>query len=107
MEQSQSDRDSRVARILDELDDVEAEIAELHPANQTRSRILVLFLLLVLLVIGAALVTVLVVPGAWDLAPFLIAAGAFALTGLKWISSKNEELAELKQDRARLIGGPP
>jgi hypothetical protein len=106
MELSQADRDARFARILEELDDVEAKIEELHPASQTRSMVFVLFLVLVVLCIVAAFLTILVVPGAWDLAPFLIAAGAFALVGLKSISSKNEALAELKQERSRLTEGP-
>jgi fatty acid desaturase len=103
MELDQADRDARLARMLDELDDIETKIEELHPASQVRSMVFVLFLMLV---IAAAFVIVLFVPGTWDLAPFLIPLGAFAVVGLKSISTKNEELADLKQERARLTEGP-
>ena len=103
MEPNQADRDARLARILDELDDVEARIEELRPASQVRSMVIVLFLFLVLV---AVFLIAAIVPGNWDLAPFLAAACVYAGIGLKSISSKNEELAELKQERARLTGGP-
>jgi hypothetical protein len=105
MRLDQADRDARLARILDELDDVEVRIEELRPASQPRSMVFVLFLVLAVLCIPAAFLTILAA-GAWDLAPFLLAAGAFALAGLKSISSKNEELAELRQARSRLVEGP-
>jgi hypothetical protein len=103
MESSQADRDTRLERILDELDDVEARIEELRPVSQVRSFVLVTFLLLVLIAVFLAAA---VVPGNWDLAPFLIAAGAYAVFGLKSLSAKGEELAELKSERARLTAGP-
>jgi hypothetical protein len=103
MEQSQAERDSRIARILDELDDVEAKIEELRPASQVRSMVIVLFLMLVLIAVFLATA---LVPGNWDLAPFAIAACVYAVIGLRSISSKQEQLAELRQERSRLIEGP-
>ncbi|MGE0158541.1 MAG: hypothetical protein AB7T31_03960 [Gemmatimonadales bacterium] len=102
MEQPRSDRDARVERMLDELDDVEAKIEELRPASRARTMVLVLALLVVTVV---AVVAMLFVPGGWGLAPFLIAATAYSVVGLFAISRKNEELAELEAERARLIGG--
>jgi membrane protein YdbS with pleckstrin-like domain len=104
MESDQADRVARLARMLEELDDVETKIEELRPASQVRSMVFVLFLLFV---IAAAVLTFLVVPEAWSLSPFLFAACAYALVGLKAISSKNEDLAELKHERERLMDGPP
>jgi hypothetical protein len=101
MELDQAGRDARLERMLDQLDDVEAKIEELHPVSQVRSMVFVLFLLLV---IAAAIATLLIVPGAWDLSPFLIAATVYALIGLQSISTKNEELTGLKQERERLTG---
>lgn len=89
MEPDQADRDARLERILDELDDVEAQIEELRPAGQARSLAFATALLLFLLVAAAALAAILFIPGAWDLAPFLIAAFAYAVYGWKSISSKN------------------
>jgi membrane protein implicated in regulation of membrane protease activity len=66
---------------------------------------MVLVLILLLVVIAAAVV-VLFVPGALDLAPFLIAAIAYAVVGLRSIFTKNEELSDLKQEQARITGGP-
>ena len=103
MEPNQADRDARLERILDELDDVEARIEELRPVSQVRSMVVVTFLFLVLIAVFLAAA---IVPGNWDLAPFLIAACAYAVFGLKSISAKGEELAELKQERARLTAGP-
>ncbi len=106
MELDRADRDARVERILDELDDVEARIDELRPADRVQSKVIVLGLLLVLLLAAAALVAALILPGAWDLAPFLIAAFPYALVAWRTISAKNEELAELQLARARLTGPP-
>jgi fatty acid desaturase len=103
MDVNHSDRDARVERILGELDGVEARMEELRPAGHVRTMVIVLVLLLVTV---AAILAVLILPGGWGLAPFLIAAGGFALVGLKSISAKGEELTELKHERARLTGGP-
>jgi fatty acid desaturase len=103
MESSQEDRDARVERMLGELDDVEARIDELRPVGQVRTMVTVLVLLLVVV---AAFLAVLILPAGWELAPFLVAAGGFALVGLRSISAKGEELAELQRERARLTRGP-
>ena len=101
--EEQTDRDARLARMLDDLDDVESKIEELRPASQVRSMIFVVLLFLVLAVVA---VTVLFVPRLWDLAPFLIAAGAYAFVALRSISAKNEELAELKNQQSRITEHP-
>ena len=103
MEPDQAERDARVVRTLDELDDIEAKIEELH--SVARPRTIAIYLLL-LLVPVAALLAVLALPGVRSFAPFLIVGCAYALIGLRWIGRKNEELAELKEERARLAGEP-
>lgn len=102
MEPTQAERDARVERILEELDHVEAEIEELHPASRVRSMLVVLVALVVTL---GTVLAFLMVPGIWDLTPFLIAAVGYGIAGWISLSAKNEKLAELKQERARLTAG--
>jgi hypothetical protein len=103
MEADQAERDARVVRRLDEIDDIEAKIEDLHSVG--RPRTLAVYLLLLFLPV-AALLAVLFVPGVRSLTPFLLVACAYAFLGLRWIGRKNEELAELKEERSRLTEGP-
>jgi hypothetical protein len=104
MELDQAGRDARLERILDQLDDVEARIEELRPAGRAKTIVIVLFLVLVT---TAVLLAAVIVPGNWDLAPFLIAASVYAWVGWVKISAKNEERTELERERTRLTGGSP
>jgi len=99
----QAERDARVVRTLDELDDIESKIEDLYSAG--RPRTLAIYLLL-LMVPVAVLLAFLFVPAVRGFMPFLLVACAYAFVGLKWIGTKNEELADLKEQRTRLTERP-
>jgi hypothetical protein len=103
MEADQAERDALVVRRLEAIDDIETKIEDLYSVG--RPRTLAAYLLL-LLVPVAALLAVVFVPGLLSLWPFLLVACAYAFLGMRWIGTKNEELAQLKEDRARLTEGP-
>lgn len=104
MDPSQAERDARVERILEELDEVETQIEELHSTGRVRSALVVL---VALLGTFCAILAFFLIPGIWSLSPFVIAALGYAVAGWISLSTKAEKLAELKQERADLITGGP
>ena len=79
MEPDQAERDARVVRMLDELDDVETRIEDLHSVGRPRT---IAIYLLLLLVPVAALLAVLVLPGVRSFTPFLIVGDSHQLLEL-------------------------